>query len=182
MRNFSESTGMPVYVRAKEMRQVAENKFEAQDVTVTTDEFHRQQISLDVSSISITDTTAADAQKGGATKSSYDAEMRDVRFNVYGMTLLRLPRLRSNLERPDTPLKSARIGHSSPLGYAAGTQWYLARLLGLQEPEGTESTLAVDYYSKRGVGTGGDIEYAREDYFGRVLGYIINDRGEGQLR
>ena len=181
MRNFSESAGIPIYVRAKEMRQVAENKFEAEDATVTTDEFHKQQISLDVSSISITDTTAADAQKGGATKSSYDAEMRDVRFNVYGMTLLRLPRLRSNLERPDTPLKSARVGHSSGWGYAAETRWYLARLLGLQEPEGTESTLAVDYYSKRGVGAGVDIEYAREDYFGRVLGYIINDSGEDKL-
>lgn len=181
MRNFSESEGIPIYIRAKEMRQVAENKFEAQDATVTTDEFHKQQISLEVSSISITDTTAADAQKGGATKSSYDAEMRDVRFNVYGMTLLRLPRLRSNLERPDTPLKSARVGHSSSWGYAAETRWYLARLLGLQEPEGTESTLAVDYYSKRGVGAGVDIEYAREDYFGRVLGYIINDSGEDRL-
>ncbi|MBN2139284.1 MAG: LPS-assembly protein LptD [Sedimentisphaerales bacterium] len=182
MRNFNAKEGIPIYVRAKEMRQVAENKFTAEDVTVTTSEFHKPQLSLDVRSISITDTTTADEQqKGSAGKNSYDAEMDDVRFNVYDTTILHLPHMRSNLERPDTPLKSAHIGHGSRWGYLAETRWYLARLLGLEEPEGTESTLAVDYYSKRGVGVGIEVEYARENYFGNMLGYIIDDRGEDRL-
>ncbi|MBL7152842.1 MAG: LPS-assembly protein LptD [Phycisphaerae bacterium] len=181
MRNFDAKEGIPIYIRAKELRQVAEDKFTGENVTVTTSEFHKPQISLDVKSISITDTTTADEQQGGATKSSYDAIMRDVRLKVYDVTILHLPHLRSNLERPDIPLKSAHIGHGSRWGYLAETRWYLARLLGLQEPEGTESTLAVDYYSKRGVGVGVDIQYAREKYFGRVLGYVINDRGEDKV-
>jgi len=181
MRTFSPKEGIPIYIRAKELRQVAENKFTAEDVTVTTSEFHKPQVWLDVKSMKITDTTPTDEQKGGVTKSSYDAEMRDVNVKMYDMTILHLDRMRSNLERPDTALKSAHLGSNSRWGYMLETRWYLARLLGLQEPEGTDSTLAVDYFSKRGVGVGVEVEYAREDYFGRVLGYIINDKGEDRL-
>jgi hypothetical protein len=53
--------------------------------------------------------------------------------------------------------------------------------LGLQEPEGTNSTLALDYYSKRGFGGGIGTEYTRENYFGRILGYVIHDSGEDRL-
>jgi len=181
MRTFSPKEGIPIYIRAKELRQVAENKFTAEDVTVTTSEFHKSQIWLDVKSMSITDTTPVDEQKGGATKSSYDAQMRDVNLKVYDMTVLHLDRMRSNLERPDTALKSAHVGHNSRWGQMFETRWYLARLLGLQEPEGTDSTLALDYYSKRGVGAGVEVDYVRENYFGKVLGYIINDQGEDRL-
>ncbi|MBN2271800.1 MAG: LPS-assembly protein LptD [Sedimentisphaerales bacterium] len=181
MRNFIPTEGIPIYIRAKELRQVAENKFSAEDVTVTTSEFHKPQLSLDVKSMSITDTTPADAQEGGVTKSSYDARMRDVNLKVYDMTVLHLDRMRSNLERPDTALKSGHFGQNSRWGYMLETRWYLARILGLQEPEGTDSTLAVDYYSKRGVGVGIEVEYVRENYFGRVIGYVINDKGEDRL-
>ncbi|HLB73719.1 MAG TPA: LPS assembly protein LptD [Sedimentisphaerales bacterium] len=181
MRNFSLTEGIPIYVRAKELRQVAENKFSAEDVTVTTSEFHKPQMSLDVKSMNITDTTPADEQKDGVTKSSYDAQMRDVNLRMYDMTVLHLDRMRSNLERPDTALKSGHFGQNSRWGYMLESRWYLARLLGLQEPEGTESTLAVDYYSKRGVGVGIEVEYVRENYFGRVIGYVINDQGEDRL-
>jgi len=181
MRTFGVSEGIPIYVRAAELRQEAENKFSAENVTLTTDEFYRPQISLSASSISITDTTSADERQDGATKSSYDAQMRDVRFDVYGRTIFYWPRVRSNLERPDIPLKSAHIGKSSRWGWMTETRWYLARLLGLAEPEGTDSTLAVDYYGKRGIGIGVDIEYARENYFGRMLGYVIDDNGKDRL-
>ncbi|MHC4744050.1 MAG: hypothetical protein ACYS8Z_19200, partial [Planctomycetota bacterium] len=178
MRNFDPREGIPIYVRAKELRQVAANKFKAEDVTVTTSEFHKPQIALGVKSIEITDNTPDDERKAGVTKGSYDAEMRGVDFKVYDATVFHLPRLRSNLERPDTALKSAHVGNSDTWGNLIETRWYLAKLLGIQEPEGTESTMSLDYYSKRGVGVGIEIEYVRENYFGRVLGYVIDDRGE----
>jgi hypothetical protein len=181
MRNFNPTEGIPIYIRAKELRQAAADKFTAEDVTVTTSEFHKPQISLEAKSIEITDTTATDEQKGGVTKSSYDAEMRGVDLKVYDAAIFHLSRMRSNLERPDTPLKSARIGNNNAWGTMVEAQWYLARLLGLQEPDGTDSTLALDYYSKRGVGVGIEVEYVREDYFGRVIGYVIDDHGEDRL-
>jgi len=181
MRNFDVPRGIPIYVRAAKLRQVAENKFAADNITLTSSEFYAPQISLSASSVFITDTTAVDEQLGKISDSSYDAEMRDVRLKVDDTTVFYWPFMRSNLQRPDIPLKGAHVGHDNTWGTSIETEWYLSRLLGLREPEGTESTLSLDYYGERGFGTGAEIEYAREDYYGRTIGYLIHDSGEDRL-
>ena len=181
MRSFDVLRGIPIYVRAAKLRQLAENKFSGEDMTVTSSEFYLPQVSANASSVIITDTSSVDAQTGEVSNRSYDAEMRDVRLKLEDRTIFYWPYMRSNLERPDVPLKSVHTGHDSTWGTSVESRWYLSRLLGLREPEGTESTLAVDYYSNRGVGGGAEIEYASEDQFGRLLGYVIEDRGEDDL-
>jgi hypothetical protein len=57
----------------------------------------------------------------------------------------------------------------------------LSRLLGLRESEGTDGTFNLDYLSKRGVGTGMDVDYEQENRLGKITGYLINDRGEDDL-
>jgi len=181
MKSFDAKRGIPIYVRAAKFRQLAENKFAAENVTLTSSEFHLPQISLNASSIVIADTTPVDQQEGKVSNSSYDAQMRDVRLKMYDRTIFYWPFLRSNLQRPDTPLKSIRTGYDSKWGAMVETRWYLARLLGLREPEGTNSTYALDYYGKRGLGTGAMINYAKRNYFGSILGYVIHDTGEDDL-
>ncbi|HUU19412.1 MAG TPA: LPS assembly protein LptD [Sedimentisphaerales bacterium] len=181
MRSFDVSEGIPVYVRAAKLKQVAENIFAADDITLTTSEFYLPQISLNASSVIITDTTTLDEQQGRLSKGSYDAQMHDVRLKMYDQTIFYWPFLRSNLQRSDVPLKSVQVGHDRRWGTLVETRWYLSRLLGLEEPEGTESTLALDYYSERGFGAGIEYDYAKENYFGRILGYVINDEGEDYL-
>ncbi|MFB0553757.1 MAG: LPS assembly protein LptD [Phycisphaerae bacterium] len=181
MRTFDVSGGVPVYVRAAKLKQVAENIFAADDITLTTSEFYLPQISLSASSVIITDTTTLDEQQGRLSKSSYDAQMRDVRLKMYDKTIFYWPFLRSNLQRSDVPLKSVHVGHDSRWGTLVETRWFLSRLLGLEEPEGTQSTLALDYYSERGFGSGIEFDYAKENYFGKILGYVINDEGEDRL-
>jgi hypothetical protein len=181
MRTFDGTRGVPIYVRAAKLRQVAENQFAAKDIVLTTSEFHLPQISLNAASVLITDTTVVDEQQGRASDRSYDAQIRDIRMKYKNTTIFYWPFLRSNLERPDIPIKSVRIGRDSSLGTMVETRWHLWRLAGLREPEGTDSTLALDYYSKRGTGAGAQIRYSREDYFGNLLGYVINDRGQDDL-
>ncbi|HUT30333.1 MAG TPA: hypothetical protein VMX13_11130 [Sedimentisphaerales bacterium] len=181
LRSFDAKRGIPIYVRAAKLRQLAENKFSGENVTLTSSEFHLPQVSISASSILITDTSAVDEQQGRVSDSSYDAQMRDVRFKAYDKTIFYWPFFRGNLQRPDTALKSVHAGYDSDWGAILETRWYLSRLLGLEEPEGTESTFALDYYSDRGVGSGAEIKYARENYFGRLIGYVINDRGEDDL-
>jgi len=178
MRTFDPKRNIPIYIRAYKLRQVSENQFAAENVVVTSSEFNQPQLSLEVSSIYIADTTTIDQE---IKDSSYDAQMRDIRMKVGKHTILHWPYLRSNMERPDLPLKTARFGQNSRWGTSAETRWYLARLMGWKEPEGTDSTLAVDYFSKRGVGVGAEIEYEKEDYYGRLLGYVINDSGKDKL-
>jgi hypothetical protein len=181
MRNFDVERGIPIYVRAVKLRRIAEDKFSAENAVLTSSEFYLPQISLTASSVLITDTTAIDAQQGQVSKSSYDAQMRDVRLKYGERTLFYWPYMRANFERPDVPLKSIRTGSDGTWGTFVETRWYLARLLGLQEPEGTDSTYSLDYYSKRGVGTGAEINYKTDDYFGKLLGYVIEDHGEDNL-
>ena len=181
MRNFDVARGIPIYVRAAKLQQLAENKFTAENITLTSSEFYLPQISLSASSVIITDTTTIDEQVGQVSDSSYDALMRDVRLKVYDRTIFYWPVVRSNLERPDIPLKSIHTGYDKTWGASVETRWYLARLLGLREPEGTDSTFALDYYGKRGVGTGVEVDYRRENYFGKLLGYVIRDSGEDRL-
>ena len=181
MRNFDTNQEIPIYVRAARLRQLSENKFAADDITLTTSEFYEPQISLNASSVIITDTTATDQQQGDVPRESWDAEMRDVRLKYYDNTFFYWPKMRANLERPDLPIKSAQAGYDSTWGTSIETQWYLSRLLGLQEPEGTDTTLALDYYSKRGVGVGIESDYTGDKNFGRFLGYIIDDHGEDKL-
>ena len=181
VRNFDVERGIPIYVRAVKLRRIAEDKFSAENAMLTSSEFYLPQISLTASSVLIADTTAIDAQKGRVSKSSYDVQMRDVRFKKGKRTLFYWPYMRANLERPDVPIKSIHIGHDSTFGTFVESRWYLSRMLGLREPEGTDSTFLLDYYGERGLGTGVEIEYDRENYYGGLLGYVISDHGEDRL-
>jgi hypothetical protein len=107
--------------------------------------------------------------------------MKDVRFKYYDTTLFAWPSIHTDGATPDAPVKSVHVGQDSSYGTSVETSWFLSRLLGLREPEGTDSTLMVDYYGKRGPGGGVDVEYERDNYFGRLLGYIIEDHGQDRL-
>ena len=180
-KTFDVSRGIPIYVRAAKLKQLAENTFAAEDITLTTSEFYLPQLSINASQVNITDTTPVDERSGKLSDGSYDAEMRNVRFKIYDKTFFFWPHVRSNLQRPDVPLKSVRVGNDRTWGTSIETQWYLARLLGLHESKGADSTVLLDYYSKRGLGSGAEINYTREDYFGKMFGYIIDDSGKDRL-
>ena len=181
MRNFDVKRGIPIYVRAAKLRQLAENKFAAENITLTSSEFYLPQVSLTASSVIITDTTTVDEQMEKLSDSSYDAQMRDVCLNIGDQAVFCWPFMRSNMQRPDMPLRSIHTGYDSTWGTSIETRWYLAKLLGLKEPSGTDSSVALDYYSERGPGGGAEVEYERENYFGRFLGYLIDDNGEDRL-
>jgi hypothetical protein len=182
MRNFDAGRGLPVYLRAAQLLQVSDEVFEAEDIVLTTSEFYLPQISLTASNMVLTDTTAIEARRGQeAGKNSYEGVLDNMQMKFENLTIFGWPKFRTNFERPDVPIRKVRFGHDSDFGTTIETQWYLARLLGRKEPAGVESTLYLDYYSKRGLGAGVDIEYKRENYFGDITGYIIDDHGEDDL-
>jgi len=181
MRNYDPDRGIPIYVRAAKLRQLSENKFSANNITLTTSEFYVPQISVTASSVIITDTTTVDGQLDKLSDASYDADLRDVDFKYGKRTLFHLSHMRSNLQRPDIPIRSLRAGYGKTYGTSIETRWFLARILGIAESPGTKSDLMLDYYSKRGFGTGIELEYAKKDHFGNFLGYFIDDHGKDRL-
>lgn len=178
---FDPTRDVPIYIRARQLRQLAANEFEGDEIVVTTSEFWKPQISLEAARIRITDDTQEVELGGIVPDSTFNVELRDVRFRYGNVTLLALPKVHANRERPDLPIRSIRTGYDNAYGASLETRWYLNRLLGLREPAGTNSTLSVDYYSERGPGGGVEVDYERENYFGSFLGYVINDHGEDRL-
>jgi hypothetical protein len=178
LRSFDVSRGIPIYVRAAKLRQLAQTKFAAENITLTCSEFYKPQISLTAPTMILTETTAVEDQ---TTDSSYDAQIRDMKFNVGEMTVFSWPVIRSNMRRPDTPLESLHASYDNTWGPSLEMQWYLSRLLGLAEPEGVKSTLGLDYLGKRGLGSSLDIDYSSEDNFGTITSYLIDDHGDDRL-
>jgi len=182
MRKFDESRGIPIYIRAEKLRKVSDNVFQADNITLTTSEFYLPQISLTASKLVLTDLTGVDSHSdAGVDDSKYDGVMYDVQMMSGTSKFFKWPKLRTDFERPDVPIKRISVGDSSNRGFAIETRWYLTRLLGIKEPEGVDSDLLIDYYSDRGLGAGALIEYEKDDHFGWISGYVIRDSGEDHL-
>ena len=181
MRTYDPKRGVPVYLRAEKLMQVCENLYQADNVLLTSDEFYMPQMSATVSSMIVMDTQSLESRSEELKKGRYDAVMQDVRLKVGKATVFAWPKIRRKLERPDLPIKKIHVAQDSSFGTGVETDWYLCKLLGIEEKPGVDSTLSVDYYSKRGAGGGVDVEYGNDDYFGEVLGYVIQDRGEDRL-
>lgn len=184
MRVFDEKRGIPIYLRAEKLGRVSAYLFEAQNVQLTTSEFYLPQVSLNASrmilltedqSVEQYDKAAQDRVK------AYDGRMYDVEARYKDFPFFRWPSLRTNFARPDMPLKRIRLGNDSEFGTYVETRWHLARLLGLKEAPGVQSEFAVDYFGKRGVGTGIDAEYETDDAYGTLISYVMTDRGEDDL-
>ncbi|MGD0785585.1 MAG: LPS assembly protein LptD [Sedimentisphaerales bacterium] len=182
MRTFDPMRGIPIYVRADKLKQVAENKFAGNNVTVTSSEFYIPKISMTASEVYIADSTAVDQEAGKLDNHSYDVMAKNVKIKTDNRTVFWWPYLRTNLERSDMPLKSVQVSRDKTFGTSVESEWYLARVLGLREPPGVKSSLLmVDSYSKRGTGVGADISYQKDKYFGNINGYIIDDHGKDDL-
>lgn len=181
LRSYDTVRNIPIYVRARQFRQVGDDTFEAEDVALTSSEFWTPQFSLEAAKVRIVDKRQDGDSDGILPHSGFDVMLRDVQFKVGNTRVLDLPKVHSDRERPELPIRSVRVGHDSTYGTSIETRWWLSRLLGLRQPEGTDGSVSVDYYGQRGVGGGVDLRYERENYFGSLLGYIIEDNGEDRL-
>ena len=181
MKRFDEKRGVPLYLRAESLKILSETQFVAEDVLVTTSEFYEPQVKMTVSRVIVVDETDVQAKEAGTADSKYEMEMQKVKLSIGKFPFFYWPKITSDMQSPDWPIKSIHVGSDSDFGTSIETKFHLSRLLGLKQPQGVKSTLSLDYYSERGVGAGVDIEYKGLDYFGDITGYVINDRGEDDL-
>ncbi len=181
MKSFDPSRNVPIYVWAGELRQVGEDTFEAEDIALTTSEFWTPQVSLQAAKIRVVDRQLTAEPQGVFPESRFEVQLRDVKLKAGNTTLLGLRRVYGDRQISELPIRSVHVGHNSTYGTSVETRWWLSRLLGLRQPEGTDASIDVDYYGDRGIGGGVDLSYERENYFGSVLGYLIEDQGEDRL-
>lgn len=169
--------GVPLYVRAREVRQLARDRYEASDAKITTDEFNTPHYHIGADKVVVVDRTPRDAtgQVVGVEAGSLSAQ--DVTFNIGGTPVFWWPYTRADVRQGELALRSYRFGFSNEFGVTSQSRWNLFTGLGLATPEGFNADFRLDYFSERGPGVGIDMDYKREQYNGLLRSYFIYDQG-----
>ncbi|HRP63809.1 MAG TPA: LPS assembly protein LptD [Phycisphaerales bacterium] len=169
LRTYSRQQQMPVYARAQEMRQIAEDQWTTQRVTVSTSEFHQPHLAVGARRVAVRQSPAED----GGTETYVDA--RDVTLRANNVPVFYMPRFAGTIG--DTALRSIQIGARDTDGLRVFTTWNLATLLGVEAPDGVDMALRLDGFTKRGGGAGLLFRYDA-GAIGEVDLYGMYDTGE----
>ena len=137
-------TGIPVYARANEMRQISADQFEATDARVSISEFFTPHLSLGADKITVTKNPGKDA---GTT-----IDASHVTFRSGTTPIFYWPYMRGTPEKTVLPEISA--GYNQYRGTTIGTRWDLWALLGYDPVPGIQAKLVNDIYTLNGVGLG----------------------------
>lgn len=181
MRALEPSRHLPIYVRAEQVRQLSPTEYEAEKAQITTSEFYTPHVAIGAERVYLKDRTPRNESGDiiGVEAGTYKAY--NTTLNVEGTPVGYWPFSQGDFSRDRMAFRSGKFGYESDFGGVFETKWYLFNLLGLQQPEGYDATLKLDYFTDRGPGVGIDMDYQRDDYFGLLRTYYINDRGKDDI-
>ena len=157
---------VPLYYRAKEVRQLNRTQYVASDAIISTCEFEHPHYWLQTRQLTLDES-----------EDKRLARAVDSVFFVHGLPLWYWPYYARDLERDRTVLKRFRLRHSSEFGTEIRTAWDLYDL-GLYDNDWSNLALVVDVLTERGVGLGLDFDYERWGGKGYFTSYYIDDSGE----
>lgn len=170
--------GIPIYVRAAEIRQLSSSEYEANKAQVTTSEFHTPHVAIGADKVVLIDRTPRNSagEITGVEAGTYKAY--HTTLNLEGIPIAYWPFSRGDFSRDQMAFRNAKVGYNGDFGATFETRWYLFNLLGLETPAGYDATYKLDYFTDRGPATGIDMDYERDDYYGLLRSYYINDHGK----
>ncbi|TVQ30080.1 MAG: LPS-assembly protein LptD [Phycisphaeraceae bacterium] len=170
---YDRTRGLPLYVRAKSIRQESANQWTAGQARLSNTAFFEPHFTIGASSVTIT----RDVRPGEDVRTTVD--IRDLTLRGGDLPLLYVPRVRGEPERIG-PLR--RVGFETEGGRPiVRTRWNLISLLGLEPPEGLEADLLLDGYFGRGPAAGIDAEWRTLNADGAIFSYYIYDDGRDRL-
>jgi hypothetical protein len=181
MRAMAPERGVPIVVRASQVRQLSSTEYAATRAKITSSEFYTPHYHIGADRLYMRDKTARDATGEVIGLSAGTYEMYNATLNVEGVPVTYWPYTKGDFKLSETTLRSVRGGYSDDFGANFETKWYMFNLLGMEQPEGYDAWLNVDAYTKRGPGIGVNLDYERENYYGLFRSYYIHDSGEDDL-
>ena len=204
---YDARRGIPIYVRAQEIRQQSAQQWETRKARLSSTSFFNPLLQIGTTSVTITQESTPRTSGGGDGGSGPDmvggggaggaggfgdgqegvGEDTRTRFDAKGVTLQAggvpffwYPRFRGELE--NFPLKDLRFENSSGSGTAIKTAWDYFGATGTRAPEGVDLNILADLYFDRGPGIGADGDWQSEDAKGRFLAYTLpSDNGQDSL-
>lgn len=167
-----EATGMPLYVRAREIRQLSRREWAGDDVRLSNVAFAEPHFAIGAREVRV---QTVPGTRGGE-RVSVDA--RGVSFRAAELPLFAVPRVRGEM-RP-APLRALSFENVAG-DNVIRSEWDLYTILGLEAATNNRADLIIDGYLERGIGLGTNLEWSRADLDGALFAYYIRDNGEDEL-
>jgi hypothetical protein len=184
---FDQKRRLPLFVRAKEIRQETARQFVAKDARFTNTAFFDPELAIGATKVRITrqqDIVRTDPDdvpegeipppEGVEDRTIVDA--RNITLQVMGVPVFYWPRYSGD---PSTfPVKDFRVENRSGSGGAIRATLNAYSLLGLERPRDFEVDLLTDFYFERGAGLGTRVSWTKPGNRGGVYAYSLpSDRG-----
>jgi hypothetical protein len=174
--------GLPLYVRAKEVRQESDEQFTAKDATITNSAFLNPELALGARSIRMTRTPPAPAREGKpASPGSWLATARGITLRAGDTPVFWWPGYSGDPEQRF--IQDVRVENRSGSGLAAKVQWNAFNLLNLDPIAGFSADLQTDLYAERGPALGTQLAWETARHQGALFAYMVPfDRGTDVLK
>ncbi|MBX3406803.1 MAG: LPS assembly protein LptD [Phycisphaeraceae bacterium] len=171
---YDARRGIPIVVRAAEIRQLSADRWSASRARLATTSFFDPVFAIGATSVTISQRTEPvpltdDGEGGERTRTSVDA--RGITLQAGGVPFFWYPRFRGDLE--NFPLRDLRVDSSSGSGMAIRTAWDVFGLTGTTPPEGVKFNVLYDQYFDRGPAFGLEGDWKDERSGGRLFTYAL---------
>jgi hypothetical protein len=207
---YDQRRSLPLYVRAKAIRQESKDQFSAEEARLSTTAFFDPDLSIGARSVVITRTDGSVQEGGigsgsgngiggdgeggilsslgglggtdqGESPSGVSADMRGITLRAYGLPIAWAPRFSG--DPGNAPIKDVRIEDSNSSGLATKVRWNLYGLLGRKRPDNLSVDVLTDYYADRGFAGGTRLNWQNPNSQGELFAYgVLDDRGTDVMR
>lgn len=174
---------VPVVVRAKTIRQLAQGEYKTTDAQLSTSRFATPSYSINAAKLYVRREDSGDSRLGG--RNVFSAEGTSLRF--FNVPFFYLPYASGSMTDRGLPLRGLGFTNSTRFGTGVKTRWGLFETVGVPPPKDLDASYRLDYFSDRGPAGGLDFEYGggvfsqlpREDFNfeGEFTGYGVYDHG-----
>lgn len=175
---YDEQRRLPLYVRAKSIKQESADQFKAEKAIFANSAFFEPEFCVGATSVTVNRRKIpADERNPGdpATQTLVDA--RNITLRAYDVPFFYWPIYSGDPNQ--LPLRDLRVENSSTNGLALKARWNAYSLLGLSRPTDLKADLQTDYYFNRGIGLGGRLGWDRPVSRGDIFAYMLpQDEGK----
>ncbi len=175
LRTYARGGRLPIYARATEMRQVAENQWDTRTVRVSTSEFYTGHLALGSDRMTVTRRPVAGGQASEGVERETYLEAKGITMRAGGTPFFYWPHFSGTIK--NIPLKSIEVGGGDNDGLRIETTWDLFSLLSSERIEGVNAALSIDGFTDRGAGVGLEFDYDLTVGAGDVELYGMYDDG-----
>ncbi len=168
---------VPIYVRAKQIRQESLTSWSANGALLTTSEFAKPHFAIAADQVTFRQ------QAGAGGKADYRFAAADGTLQWGDVPVFYWPKLAGNVGTiQDMAVPRVNAGFSRQDGAVVRTTWDLFSLAGQQPPDGVKLLGRADYLGKRGPALGINLDYDLPRMFGQLDGYtVLQDHAEDEI-